>query len=316
MKKCIAVTAAMCLMLGSFSGCTKEQDEIDKALGALGAAVSDAGEAVGGAVDAAKSSVNYLGEAMGINGEYGSTMEMLSAYADDFKSKVTNKLEELDCGEYVPMLESAIDDISNIQNSISDAWQETNVTETATYKFFQSFNMSQYDVTFTVYTHTDTFNRCRVIKDETNGNLNTYSSMYIFNKAAARESGEVFDLLGLLYSSAQDNVWYDCNQVSKTKTVSKMSSEYKAWEAILAGYSQGTFKSSTLNNLINDRSDISVDRFSDGTKDVMFIFKEGKLFGVIYTVGEHTDYAWVTVNDFNEDSIRLINAGVEYKLKD
>jgi len=303
--------ALSCMFVGTSCGDTSA---IDNGLNKVIETKDTVKDATKDAIDAAKDATNQIGEIAGWNGEYDTTTDAIAAYADKFKNDFRNKLEEID-PDYVTMLDGYIADLKQAEDNLDKAVQETKFVDTASYAYFKDFDKNKYDITYTLCNQTSDnekqYLRSRVVTDRNSGNLNVYCSSCRFNTGDT----EALSLLGLVYKSCQNNTWYSCNQVEKSKVLTTQAIGYTNIEMILSKCNESDFKSSTLNNLIANY-DLQVDSFVTSNTNTMFVYKAGKWIGVIYTTSDMTSY--VIVNDVksgSDISTKLLNAGVDYTLQ-
>ena len=305
-RNIIMLVSCGLLTMGA-AGCANTET-VDNTLNKVIEAKDVAKDMTNQAVESAKNGLNIVGNAAGFNGDYENTSDALVAYADKFKNQVKDKLEEIDPA-YVDFVNNHIEELKQAEADLDDAAQETNYTDTESYKYFSNFNYNNYDVTYTLCNVTDEtkqYLRGRVVFDKSDGNINAYCSSCTFNA----DDTDALKLLGLTYKSCQNNTWYLCNQVEKTKKLSSEPIAVNNLDRIFAMCDSTHFKSSTLNNLVAKHG-VNIDEFVDGDTVAMFVYKEGKWIGVVYEVGDITSY--VVINDVKKDvSTKLLNAGVDY----
>lgn len=310
MKKLIAGVLCAVTVL-SCASCAK-QDELDEALENSGGVISDTKDNLTGLTEEAKNQLNFLGETLNLNGEYATTAERLSAFADDFKAQVENKLESIN-PEYVVVLNEQIASIKTLMGSLSNMNETIPLTETEAYKFMSGFNRTTYDITYTVLKDNDTLIRNRVVKDTSSGNLNAYSTAFEFSLDSATKNSSVFEVLGVLYQTCENNVWYECNQVKKLKVVTDYSVAVSNIEALLNKFYTAEYKASASCTLVERNSAYSMTRFTDGTEDITYVCNEGQLTAILVSSGKQNQI--IIINEIKaEPETKLLTSAKDYTI--
>lgn len=312
MKKALCLIT--CLLFIMTSSACAAQENIDSALEQAASMGSDLKESVVLIKDKTVNSVNTLGAELNLNGEYGTTTERFSAFANSFKTQVTNKLEQENYGVYLDALNKEVSFMQGFYSKVQSALVPTEFETTQSYAYFNSFDFNNYDMLYTIYKMSDNenavnFTRNRTVKRDEMASLQAYNSVYQFNTGKQ----ETFDLLGLTFFSCENNTWYDCNQLFKTKAELPETPEaFELTEKILSLYSKENFKSSTLNNLLASDGRI-VELYSKDNISTAFVFQDSILKNIIYTVGEDVYICDIqAIKSGDEVSSELLTASLDY----